>query len=102
MTLGAGKLKQEVSSWLGISVHPHRFAAQEYRFGKAEVGRVHLWGDVDIPFPRPVHDFLLALNLAEPTPLGSQLRLDNLPDPLRHGHRTRHLADAIVVSALCV
>jgi hypothetical protein len=24
-----------------------------------------LWGDVDIPFPRPVHDFLLAHNLAE-------------------------------------
>jgi hypothetical protein len=65
MTLGTGKLKQEVSSWPGISAHPHRFAAQEYRFGKAEVGHVHFCGDVDIPFPRPVHDFLLGHNLAE-------------------------------------
>jgi hypothetical protein len=65
MSLGTGKLKQEVSSWPGISVHPHRFAAREYRFGKAEVGHVHFWGDVDIPLPRSVRDFLLAQNLAE-------------------------------------
>jgi hypothetical protein len=37
----------------------------EYRFGKAEVGHVHFWGDVDIPFPRPVHDYLLGHSLAE-------------------------------------
>jgi hypothetical protein len=46
-------------------MRPHRFAAREYRLGNAEVGHVHLWEDVDIPFPRPVHDFLLAHNLAE-------------------------------------
>jgi len=46
-------------------VHPHQFAAREYRFGKAEVGHVHFWGDVDIPFPRPLHDFLLGRHLAE-------------------------------------
>jgi hypothetical protein len=65
MAIVAGRLKDEVSSWPGISVHPHRFAAREYRFGKAEVGHVHFWGDVDIPFPRPVHDFLLERHLAE-------------------------------------
>lgn len=65
MTIAAGRLKDEVSSWPSISVHPHRFAALEYRLGKAEVGHVHFWGDVDIPFPRPVHDFLIAENLAE-------------------------------------
>ena len=65
MAIGAGRLKDEVSSWPGVSVHPHRFAAREYRFGKAEVGHVHFWGDVDIPFPRPVHDFLLEGHLAE-------------------------------------
>jgi hypothetical protein len=64
VTLATGKLKQEVSSWPGISVLPHRFAAWEYRFAKAEVGHVHFWGDVDVPFPRPVHDFLLEHNLA--------------------------------------
>jgi hypothetical protein len=65
MNLRTERLKEEVLSWPGTSVHPHRFAAREYRFGKAEVGHVHLWGDVDIPFQRPVHDFLLAHNLAE-------------------------------------
>ena len=65
MIPNTSRLKREVSSWPGISVHPHQFAAREYRLGKAEVGHVHLWGDVDIPFPRPVHDFLLAHNLAQ-------------------------------------
>jgi hypothetical protein len=65
MNPGTEKLEEEVSSWPGISVHPHRFAAREYRFGQAEVGHVHFWGDVDIPFPRPVHDFLLAHDFAE-------------------------------------
>lgn len=64
MTIAAGRLKDEVSSWPGASVHPHRFAALEYRIGKAEVGHVHFWGEVDIPFPRPVHDFLLERELA--------------------------------------
>ena len=65
MSLGTERLREEVVSWAGISVHPHRFAAREYRFGKAEVGHVHFWGDVDIPFPRPLHDFLLGRHLAE-------------------------------------
>ena len=65
MAIAAGRLKDKVSSWPGVSVHPHRFAAREYRFGKAEIGHVHAWGDVDIPFPRPVHDFLLERHLAE-------------------------------------
>jgi hypothetical protein len=65
MTLGTERLKEEVSSWPGISAHPHQFAAREYRFGRAEVGHVHFWGDVDIPFPRPLHDFLLERNLAQ-------------------------------------
>jgi hypothetical protein len=64
MTLATGRLKREISSWPGISVHPHQFAAREYRFGKAEVGHVHFWGDVDIPFPRPIHDYLLDHSLA--------------------------------------
>jgi hypothetical protein len=64
MSFGPERLKEEIASWPGISVHPHRFEAREYRFGRAEVGHVHNWGDVDIPFPRPVHDFLLAHGLA--------------------------------------
>jgi len=65
MSFCTERLREEVVSWPGISVHPHQFTAREYRFGKAEVGHVHFWGDVDIPFPRPLHDFLLGRHLAE-------------------------------------
>src|SRR5260370_33948497 len=50
---------QIVSAWPHISVHPHQFEAQEFCFDKAEVGHVHLWGTVDIPFPRAIRDVLL-------------------------------------------
>ena len=59
------KLEDTVSSWPQISVHPHRFAAREFRFGNAEVGHVHNGGIVDIRFPRPIRDALLAEGLAE-------------------------------------
>ena len=59
------KLEEEVSAWPNISIHPHRFGGREFRFGSAEVGHVHTGGIVDIPFPRPVRDLLLAEGLAE-------------------------------------
>ncbi len=31
MILATGKLKREISTWPGISVHPHQFVAREYR-----------------------------------------------------------------------
>jgi|ERR1700687_1366456 len=59
------KLEGEVSAWPQISVHPHRFGGKEFRFWSAEVGHVHTGGVVDIPFPRSIHDALLAEGLAE-------------------------------------
>jgi hypothetical protein len=59
------KLEDEVSAWPQISVHPHRFGGREFRFGNAEVGHVHTGGILDIPFPRTIHDRLLAKGLAE-------------------------------------
>ncbi len=64
MTYGK-KLEEELSAWPQISVHPHRFGGREFRFGGAEVGHAHPGGIVDIPFPRPIHDALLAQDLAE-------------------------------------
>jgi hypothetical protein len=58
-------IEEEVSRWPNVSVHPHRFAAREYRFLKAEVGHMHMGGIVDIPFPRPLRDALLDEGLAE-------------------------------------
>jgi hypothetical protein len=59
------KLEQEVSSWEGVSVHPHRFGGREFRFGAAEIGHSHAGGIVDIPFPRSVRDALLDEGLAK-------------------------------------
>jgi Family of unknown function (DUF5519) len=58
-------LENEIASWPHVSVHPHRFRAREFRVADAEVGHVHHGGIVDIPFPRPFHDALLAEGLAE-------------------------------------
>lgn len=59
------EMEHEVSTWPSTSVHPHRFGGREFRFGSAAVGHVHTGGIVDIPFPRPVRDALLADGLAE-------------------------------------
>jgi len=59
------ELEHELSAWPSISIHAHRFGGKEFRFGSAEVGHIHRGGTVDIPFPRPVHDVLLANGLAE-------------------------------------
>lgn len=58
-------LEDELSTWPGISVHPHRFGGREFRLGRAEVGHVHTGGILDIPFTRAVHDVLLAEGLAQ-------------------------------------
>jgi len=61
------KLEEEVSTWPHVSVHAHRFGGGEFLFDKAEVGHVHTGGIVDIPFPRPVRDALLAELLLKST-----------------------------------
>jgi len=65
MQLHWKKLEQEVSEWQHVSVQPHRFGGVEFQFGDAKVGHVHTNGIVDIPFPRSIHDSLLADDLAE-------------------------------------
>jgi hypothetical protein len=59
------KIEEEVSAWPQITVHPHRFGGREFRFGRAEVGHVHEGGILDIPFPRPIRDWLINEGLAE-------------------------------------
>lgn len=53
-------LEAQVASWPNVSVASHRFGGREFRFQKAEIGHVHFWGDVDIPFPSKIHDILIA------------------------------------------
>ena len=60
------RFEEEVASWPEVSVAPHRFGGTEFRFQRAEIGHVHFWGDVDIPFTRAIRDVLLTSGLVEP------------------------------------
>lgn len=59
------QLVEQISSWLGVSVRPHRFGGKEFCFGHAEIGHIHPGGTLDIPMPRAIHDALLKEGLAE-------------------------------------
>jgi hypothetical protein len=58
-------LDEAISKWPSVTTHPHRFGGTEFCFGSAEIGHIHIGGVVDIPFPRPMGDALLALGLAK-------------------------------------
>jgi len=58
------EFEREVTSWAGVSAHPHRFGGREFRLGEAEVGHIHVGGILDIPFPRAIRDALLDDGLA--------------------------------------
>ena len=62
----SARIEREVSSWEGVTVHPHRFGGVEFRLGKRELG--HLHGDrlADLPFRRVVRDMLVETGRALP------------------------------------
>lgn len=53
-------------SWDGVTAHPHRFGGTEFRLGRRELGHIHGDHMVDIPFPKPVRNDLVAAGRAEP------------------------------------
>ena len=59
------RIVAEVSSWAGVTVHPHRFGGVELRVGRRELG--HLHGDrlADLPFPVRVRERLVAEGKAQ-------------------------------------
>lgn len=59
-------LRQEILSWPGVTVAPHRYGGVEFRLGKRELG--HLHGDylADLPFPVRVREELVAAGRAMP------------------------------------
>jgi hypothetical protein len=60
------RIEREVSSWDGVTTHPHRFGGVEFRLGKRELG--HLHGDrlADLPFRRTIRDMLVETGRALP------------------------------------
>jgi hypothetical protein len=58
-------LIDDVLAWSGVSCRDHRFGGVEFRIGKREVGHVHPFGIVDIPFTVKIRDALIRAGYAE-------------------------------------
>jgi len=52
--------------WAGVTAQPHRFGGVELRLGVRELGHLHGDALLDVPFPKPVRDEIVAAGLAEP------------------------------------
>jgi hypothetical protein len=59
MERGAARIRAEVASWEGVSVHPHRFGGVEFRLGRRELGHLHGDALADLPFTRRIRDMLV-------------------------------------------
>jgi hypothetical protein len=61
----AERIRAEVSAWPNITAKPHRFGGVEFSVGRREIGHLHGGHLLDLPFPMPVHDELIAAGRAE-------------------------------------
>lgn len=59
-------IRAAVATWPGTSEAPHRFDAVEFKLGKREIAHLHGDSLLDVPFPRKVHDELIAAARAAP------------------------------------
>lgn len=70
------QVERELLSWPGVNKQEFAGgsgqggfqvpAATMFRFGRRELGHIHVTGDADLPFPRKTHDELVAAGLARP------------------------------------
>src|SRR5690349_23624604 len=57
---------QEVSTWPGVTVGPHRFGGTEVRLGHRELGHLHGSRLADLPFPLLIRNDLVSAGRAQP------------------------------------
>jgi hypothetical protein len=62
----ASLIEQEVASWPGVTVAPHRFGGIEFRVGRRELGHLHGSRLADLPFPVRIRERLVTEGKAEP------------------------------------
>src|SRR4051794_11164442 len=65
-----GAIEREVLTWPGVSKEAGRFNSVSFTIGRREIGHVHRNGVADLPFPRAVHDELIAGGRARPHQAG--------------------------------
>lgn len=58
-------LVEDVSAWPGVSCNDHRFGGVEFRIGEREIGHLHSFGIVDIPFTVKIREALIRTGRAE-------------------------------------
>ena len=63
------RIEREVTSWDGVSAHPHRFGGREFRLGRRALGHLHGERWADLLFHRGVRDMLVETGRAEPHPV---------------------------------
>jgi hypothetical protein len=66
------RLLDQVHGWPGLSIDPHPEGAMLLRLGRGVLARIRPDGRLELPFPRPVAEELIAAGRAE--------RHDALPD----------------------
>jgi hypothetical protein len=62
---GTRTLIEAVKGWPGVTSRLHRFGGTEFRIGAREIGHVHWFGIVDIPFTIKIRDALIGTGRAE-------------------------------------
>jgi Family of unknown function (DUF5519) len=59
-------ITETVGSWPEVEIAPHRFGGVEFKLGRRELGHIHGDRIADLPFPRRIHDELIAAGRARP------------------------------------
>ena len=49
---------EEVAAWPHVNTNEHRFEGREFTLGPREIGHVHRWGIVDVPFTKRLRETL--------------------------------------------
>jgi hypothetical protein len=65
MTTGE-RITEAVGSWPEVEIASHRFGGVEFKLGRRELGHIHGDRIADLPFPRRIHDELIAEGRARP------------------------------------
>jgi hypothetical protein len=62
----AGRIEREVTSWEGVTAHPHRFGGREFRLERRTLGHLHGERWVDLIFHGGIRDMLVETGRAQP------------------------------------
>lgn len=60
----AEAIASNVTSWPGVTAHPHRFGGTEFQFNGHEIGHLHGGRQADLPFPVRMRKELVAAGKA--------------------------------------